>query len=89
MLALAGMPAGEHNTILLLQNNELSGYSTAVINLAAHLSIPWRIFGLFKIIPSPLIDSLYRFIATNRYKWFGQKEYCIKGDKDTIQRFLF
>ena len=31
---------------------------------------------IFSIIPKFLTDGIYRFIAKNRYKWFGSYETC-------------
>ncbi|MFL2590291.1 MAG: thiol-disulfide oxidoreductase DCC family protein [Flavobacteriaceae bacterium] len=31
---------------------------------------------IFSIIPKFLTDGIYRFIARNRYKWFGNYETC-------------
>jgi predicted DCC family thiol-disulfide oxidoreductase YuxK len=40
------------------------------------------------IIPRPLRDALYTFIAKNRYRWFGKKEACMVPDVELKNRFL-
>ena len=36
----------------------------------------YKVFRLLKIIPKPLRDIIYTWIAKNRYRWFGREEQC-------------
>ena len=40
------------------------------------------------VIPRSLRDLVYRFIARNRYKWFGRREQCMIPSIDLSDRFL-
>ncbi len=33
-------------------------------------------YWFLNLLPSSYLDRLYRFVATNRYRWFGKKETC-------------
>ncbi|MFP5284488.1 MAG: thiol-disulfide oxidoreductase DCC, partial [Thermoanaerobaculia bacterium] len=40
------------------------------------------------VIPRPLRDALYRWIARNRYRWFGRTETCWLPTPELQSRFL-
>jgi predicted DCC family thiol-disulfide oxidoreductase YuxK len=88
LLILAGKKIQQNDTLLLLQDNKLFGYSTAALKIAAHLGFPWRIFVIFRIVPVLIRDSVYRHIARNRYSWFGRKSFCINYTKGFKERFI-
>ena len=39
-------------------------------------------------VPRSLRDLVYRFIAKNRYKWFGRREQCMVPTAELSKRFL-
>jgi predicted DCC family thiol-disulfide oxidoreductase YuxK len=41
------------------------------------------------IVPTPLRDAVYDYIAKNRYDWFGKDDECIVAkDKEILERFI-
>jgi predicted DCC family thiol-disulfide oxidoreductase YuxK len=40
------------------------------------------------VIPPFIRDMIYRYIAKNRYKWFGKKESCWLPNPAFKERFL-
>lgn len=40
------------------------------------------------IVPRPLRDLVYSFIASNRYRWFGRREQCMISTTELSKRFL-
>ena len=48
----------------------------------------WIFFTVFKIIPKSLRDTIYEWIAKNRYRWFGKKESCMLPTPELKARFL-
>jgi predicted DCC family thiol-disulfide oxidoreductase YuxK len=48
----------------------------AFLHVARHLTWPWRAGHAFRWLPAGLIDPLYRFVARNRYRWFGSYDEC-------------
>ena len=65
------------DSILLIENNTLFAKSTAVLKIAKQLSGLYKLGYAFIIIPPFIRDTIYDFIAKNRYKWFGKKESCM------------
>ena len=43
---------------------------------------------IFSIIPKFLTDGIYRFIARNRYKWFGSCDKCPTPDPSFKHKYL-
>jgi predicted DCC family thiol-disulfide oxidoreductase YuxK len=41
-----------------------------------------------KVVPRPLRDLVYRFVATNRYRVFGKYDTCMLPDANQRSRFL-
>lgn len=48
----------------------------------------WRIAGLSALLPRRLRDPLYRFVARNRYRWFGRHDACPMPDPKQAHRFV-
>jgi predicted DCC family thiol-disulfide oxidoreductase YuxK len=86
--ALAGLTFNESDTLLFLDENILYAYSTAALKIASHLRFPWNLLGILGIIPHKLRDSVYQYIAGNRYRWFGKKPECMISDPKFADRFL-
>lgn len=70
----------------ILKNNESIIYirrgkclyeSTAILNIFYDLKGIYRVMYIFIVVPPPLRNLLYRLIARNRYRLFGQKDSCI------------
>lgn len=72
-------------------NSPKSGSTTieslAVIQILSKLGGAWRALIILKPIPSFIRDPIYRFVARNRYRWFGKRETCRRPSPD--QRALF
>jgi predicted DCC family thiol-disulfide oxidoreductase YuxK len=85
---LAGKGFEKAETLMLLQDNMLYSYSSAALKIAAHLDSPWQILGIFSVVPTIIRDTLYQFIANNRYAWFGKKPFCMTDEKGYQKRFL-
>ena len=67
---------GEMDSVVLLQDKRVSLESDAVIQIAKGLNFPWNLLSGIKILPKKWRDRLYRWIAKNRYGWFGKKDHC-------------
>ena len=68
--------AQEADSIILILNNQVYTESDAAIEIAKLLPAPWNWFSAIKIIPKKLRDGIYKWIAKNRYRWFGKRKTC-------------
>ena len=89
LLAAHGLaPAAAPDSVLLLSDGRLYSHSTAVLRIARRLGGIWRLAGVGWVLPRAGRDALYRFVARNRYRWFGRQESCMLPTPDLQARFL-
>lgn len=62
--------------------------SSAIIRSVAALGGPWRAASVLLLVPPVLRDPAYRFIARNRYRWFGKLDHCPTPDPAHASRFV-
>lgn len=82
------LPSGNFNSFMLLEDEKLYTESTAALRVCKHLGGVWGILYGLIIIPKFIRDAGYRFIAKNRYKWFGKKELCWVPTPALKEKFL-
>lgn len=76
------------DSIILLEDGVIYYKSTAALRIARHLSGLWPVFYPLIIVPKVLRDSVYDWIGTNRYKWFGKKNTCRLPTPEEKAKFL-
>lgn len=62
--------------------------SDAAIAAVARLGGVWRLVQALRIVPPPLRDAVYRFVARRRTRWFGRLESCRLPTAGERQQFL-
>jgi predicted DCC family thiol-disulfide oxidoreductase YuxK len=62
--------------------------SDAALRVIAALGGVYRLAMALFLIPRPIRNFLYRCIARNRYRLFGQRETCMIPSPDVLSRFL-
>ena len=62
--------------------------SEAALEIAKHLDSFYSFLSIFKIFPTAFSDSVYDYIAKNRYKWYGKKESCMIPTDELKSKFL-
>ena len=75
-------------TIVFYDDGEVYLRSEAVIRALSYLGPRWSLLKIFLIIPAFARDAIYKIIATNRYKWFGEKETCRLPSPEERSRFI-
>lgn len=76
------------DSVILIENNQAYIYSDAAIKIAYQLnSFKW-IYFLGKMTPRIIRDFIYKFVAKNRYNWFGKKSSCMIPTPELKNRFL-
>lgn len=71
-----GLNPSDPSTILVIDGATVRKDSDAVISIYEGLGMPWSAAAIFRLIPTSLRDSIYRFIAKNRYRIFGRRQTC-------------
>ena len=63
-------------SVVLLDKSGVYQRSSAVLRAVAKLGGLWPLMKVFLIVPRPIRDAVYNWIAKNRYKWFGKRDSC-------------
>ncbi len=80
-------------SVILVQNyntasESISVRSQAILDSLYALGGAWRIVSALRIVPRFARDTLYNWVANNRYRWFGKYETCILPSAEVQERFL-
>lgn len=75
-------------SILLVESGRVYERSTAALRIARHLQGAWKLLSLLLVVPAPVRDLVYRWIASNRYRWFGRTQTCRVPTPQIRARFL-
>ena len=75
-------------SIILIENGTCYDRSTAVLRIAKKLKGAWSLLYGIILIPKPIRDWAYTWVARNRYKWFGRDEVCRLPSPGLNSRFL-
>ena len=76
------------DSIILIDGEKYYEKSSAALHIAKYLSGGWPLLYSFIILPKFIRDSVYNFIAKNRYKWYGKKESCMIPTPELQAKFL-
>jgi predicted DCC family thiol-disulfide oxidoreductase YuxK len=70
------VPEGDPDTIVVVDGGKAYERSSAVMRILPHMTFPFWLGRVFVIVPRVLRDVVYKFIARNRYRWFGKTNEC-------------
>jgi predicted DCC family thiol-disulfide oxidoreductase YuxK len=83
-----GIDPADPETLILVEGGRARRDSDAVLAIWSGLGWPWRAAAIARIVPAALRDPLYRWVARNRYRWFGRSETCWLPGPELADRFL-
>ena len=87
LAAMCRMDAPAGGTMILIEDDTCYVRSDAALRIAAGLSGRWPLLRFLKVVPRPVRDGMYRFVAKNRYRWFGRRSECFRPDDAVKDRF--
>ncbi|HEX6903661.1 MAG TPA: thiol-disulfide oxidoreductase DCC family protein [Thermoanaerobaculia bacterium] len=76
------------DSVVVIDGDRCYRESDAALRVARDLKGAWKALTVFRLIPRPVRDWLYRLIARNRYSWFGKTETCWLPTPELRGRFL-
>jgi len=87
---LHGFPAMDvrPDSVVLVEGARVYTRSSAAWRIARGLGFPWSLASVFVVVPRPVRDWVYDFVARNRYRWFGKRDVCMMPDPGVQRRFL-
>ncbi len=76
------------DSLVVVEAGQCYRSSTAALRIARRLTGGWPLFYAFIIIPRPVRDVIYNWIARNRYRFFGKRDTCRIPTPELRARFL-
>jgi predicted DCC family thiol-disulfide oxidoreductase YuxK len=76
------------DSVIVIDEGKVFTHSNAALRIARYLDFPARMLYILSLFPSFIRQPIYKWVARNRYKWFGRKESCMIPGPDIKARFL-
>lgn len=77
------------DSVILYESEKVFFYkSQAVFEIVKSIGGIYYCLLIFKLLPNTITNTVYDFIAKNRYRWWGKKESCLVPSKDLQSKFL-
>ena len=79
----------DFETFLLLERGKVFTKSTAALKIAKQLTGIWPLLYAFIMVPRPIRDGIYSFIARRRYHGWGKKKHAasrLQQSKNDLSR---
>jgi len=83
-----GLPEEPLQSVILKEESRYFIQSTASLRILRQLTGLWPLMAVFIMVPAPVRNLIYKFIATNRYRWFGRNDSCFVPTPEIRSRFL-
>ena len=87
-LARHRLPPDYSDSMVLIAGGRCHRHSTAALEIVRRLGLPWSILWALAVVPPPLRDVVYDFVAARRYRWFGKLDTCRLPTAAERERFL-
>jgi predicted DCC family thiol-disulfide oxidoreductase YuxK len=62
--------------------------SRAIFHVLGRLGGLWSVARVLSLLPKPITDAAYSFVARRRYRWFGQSEVCLLPEPRHRAKFI-
>ncbi|GAB3837293.1 thiol-disulfide oxidoreductase DCC family protein [Hymenobacter jeollabukensis] len=76
------------DSVVLIEDGRAYTHSTAILRILRRLGGGWALLAVAGLLPRSLRDAAYRFVARNRYRWFGKQTECWLPTPELKARFL-
>ena len=73
---------------VLSPDGEIYRESDAILEISRQMPGIYSAFRVFKILPRTMRDGIYRWVAKNRYRWFGKQDVCRVPTANLQAKFL-
>ena len=89
LLRQHGIDPHDPVSFLLLEHGRAYTDTDAIARVLLNFGFAWRsIARCMRIVPRPIRDASYRWLARNRYRFFGRREVCFVPSPANADRFL-
>ena len=88
LYARLGMRITDWESNLLVTEGKVYTDLDSFIEITRRFGGLWRLMPVLYVIPRGLRDRFYRWIARNRYRWFGKRDTCYLPTPELTLHFL-
>ena len=88
LLAEHGLPPEGVESLILIEGARISTHSTGTLRIASKLPFPWKLAGVFLLVPRPVRDFFYKAVAKRRYRIAGTLQACSVPTPEQSRRIL-
>lgn len=88
LLAEHGLPLDAMDSVVLVDGDRHWLRSDAALELLRRIGGGWALLAALRIVPRPLRDAVYGWVARNRYRWYGRRAECWVPTPELRARFL-
>jgi predicted DCC family thiol-disulfide oxidoreductase YuxK len=88
LLHQLNLPADHLYSVIVVEDGIAYQKSDAALRIARHLPGLWHRLYILRLVPKFIRDSVYDFIATNRYRFFGKQDHCMIPTPELKARFV-
>lgn len=88
LLRQFGFSEKNFDTVVLVADGRIFTRADAALEIVQRIGGLWSLLAVFKIIPRPIRNTIYDWVARNRYRWFGKKEECMLPRPEWKERFV-
>ena len=78
----------EIDSVIFIEDGKVYTYSDAALRIARYFRWPAKLLYGLIIVPRFIRQPIYKWIAKNRYKWFGKRDQCMIPTPEVNERFL-
>ncbi len=83
-----GLKQDNFDSIILEKEGVIYQKSDAALEIVRNMDSFWKIFYVFKLLPTFLRNPVYDLVARNRYRMFGKTDACRMPTAELRARFL-
>lgn len=88
IVAKHGLTGQYLDTILLVDGDKVYERSTAVLRTLKYIGGWPALLYAFIVVPAFIRNTVYNFVARNRYKWFGKRDSCRVPTPELKAKFI-
>ena len=84
-----GVNPEKTDSIILYEPGHAYYYKAeAALKIAKEIGGVYSLMSVFSLLPKRLSNSVYDYVARNRYKWYGKKDECMIPTPEMKAKFL-